>query len=436
MTVTLTSAPATVSITVNEVVPPNEPPVATGSSVVTDEDVPVGVTLAGSDPEGATLSFAVVAQPAHGTLSGTAPNLTYTPAAGYFGTDSFTFTVNDGELTSAPATVSITVNEIAAPNQTPIAKAQTVSTEQGLSVQIQLLGSDRDGDALTYGVASPPAHGTLSGAAPNLRYMPAPGFTGTDSFTFTVSDGKATSAPATVTVKVEPAVATANRLLVTDDSSRKVDVRLLDGQTFRHGEAIYAFVGPLDKISNIKRVTFWIDDPNQAGRPFAVESDKQFDLARTADNAKAYPLESNLLSVGSHIVTAKVEYKTGAPVVLSAKITIAETQAHRLQLSSRSDRTQASDLSGATVSGKRYVFLGTKGDGITGAKEVVFYLDGKKVRTDGSVDYDLVGSDSKGAALAYDTTKLRNGTHELVARVHLLGDDVEIVYRTTFTVKN
>ena len=183
-------------------------------------------------------------------------------------------------------------------------------------------------------------------------------------------------------------------------------------------------------------MTFWIDDPSQSGRTFSVENDKQFDLARTADDGRAYPLESNLLTVGTHVVTAKVEYKTGAPVVLSATITIADTQAHRLQVSSRNDRTQATDLGGTTLSGKRYVFLGTKGDGITGAKDVVFYLDGKQVRTDNSVEYDLVGNDSKGLALAYDTSKLRNGTHELVARVRLLGDDVEIVYRATFTVKN
>ena len=397
----------------------------------------MALRLAGSDPEGATLSFAVGSPPAHGTLSGTAPNLTYTPAAGFFGTDSFTFTVNDGELTSAPATVSIRVNEVVAPNQPPIAKAQSVSTKQGTAVKVTLAGFDPDGDRLTYAVAAPPAHGSLGALdGTYVSYTPTAGFTGTDSFTFTVSDGKATSAPATVTIKVEPAVATTNRLLVSDDASRKVDVRPLDGQTFRSGAQIYAFVGPLDQISNVKRVTFWIDDPNQAGRAFSIENDKQFDLARTADSGKAYPLESNLLSVGSHTVTAKVEYKTGAPVVLSAKITIAETQVHRLQVSSDSDRTQASDLAGRTLSGKRYIFLGTKGDGITGAKEVAFYLDGKQVRTDNSVDYDLVGNTSKGAALAYDTTKLRNGTHELVAKVRLLGDDVEVIYRSTFTVKN
>ena len=60
----------------------------------------------------------MVTRPAHGTLSGTAPNLTYTPAANYNGPDSFTFTVNDGTVDSAAATVSITVTPV---NDAPVA---------------------------------------------------------------------------------------------------------------------------------------------------------------------------------------------------------------------------------------------------------------------------------------------------------------------------
>ncbi len=201
-----TSAPATVSITVNEVVPPNEPPTATGQSVVTDEDVAVPVVLAGADPEGATLSFAVGSQPAHGALSGTAPNLTYTPAAGFFGTDSFTFTVNDGEFTSAPATVSITVNEVVPPNEPPTATGQSVVTDEDVAVPVVLAGSDPEGATLSFAVGSQPAHGALSGSAPNLTYTPAAGFFGTDSFTFTVNDGEFTSAPATVSITVNEVV--------------------------------------------------------------------------------------------------------------------------------------------------------------------------------------------------------------------------------------
>ena len=60
--------------------------------------------------------------PAHGTLSGTAPNLTYTPAADYNGPDSFTFSASDGQATSAPATVSIAVTHV---NHAPTANAQS-----------------------------------------------------------------------------------------------------------------------------------------------------------------------------------------------------------------------------------------------------------------------------------------------------------------------
>ncbi len=99
----------TAPVTVTGGPPVNHPPTATSQSVTTPENTPVGVTLAGSDPDGDAITFAVGTGPAHGTLSGTGANLTYTPTAGYTGPDSFTFTTNDGHVSSAPATVSITV---------------------------------------------------------------------------------------------------------------------------------------------------------------------------------------------------------------------------------------------------------------------------------------------------------------------------------------
>ena len=58
------------------------------------------------------LTYSVATSPAHGTLAGTAPNLTYTPTAGYVGTDAFTFKVSNGTNTSSAATVSLTVNPV------------------------------------------------------------------------------------------------------------------------------------------------------------------------------------------------------------------------------------------------------------------------------------------------------------------------------------
>lgn len=100
--------------------PANQPPTADKLYVSTDQDKPVSVKLSGSDPDVPgmhwfillikPITYSVVTQPQHGTLSGTAPDLTYTPEAGYIGTDSFTFKLSDGIADSTPATVSIVIN--------------------------------------------------------------------------------------------------------------------------------------------------------------------------------------------------------------------------------------------------------------------------------------------------------------------------------------
>src|SRR2546422_6445481 len=72
------SATATVSINVTAV---NDPPVADAQSVTTPEDTAKAITLTATDVDGDTFTYSVVTAPAHGTLSGTAPKLTYKPAA-------------------------------------------------------------------------------------------------------------------------------------------------------------------------------------------------------------------------------------------------------------------------------------------------------------------------------------------------------------------
>lgn len=210
----LDSAPATIALTVEA----NTPPSAIAQSVDTAEDTPVALTLAGSDPEGATLAYAVVTPPAHGALSGTPPNLTYTPAPNYAGADSFTFMVNDGQLESEIATVAITVTAV---EDAPIASAQSVTTTEDTAVAITLAGNDPEGAALAFAVATQPAHGTLSGTSPNLMYTPAANYAGADSFTFEVSDG-ARTATATVAITVTPVddapTATAQNVTTTEDT--------------------------------------------------------------------------------------------------------------------------------------------------------------------------------------------------------------------------
>jgi uncharacterized repeat protein (TIGR01451 family) len=167
-------------------------------NVVEDTATPITVTGTGSGP----FTFAIGNTPAHGTLSGTGPTFTYTPDLNYIGPDSFTFSATQGSLTSAFATVSITVTAV---NDAPTATAKTVNTPQGVSIPIVLTGTDPENSPLTFSIVSNPTTGTLSGTAPNVTYNPPPnGFTGTATFTFRVNDGALFSAPATVSVIVGP----------------------------------------------------------------------------------------------------------------------------------------------------------------------------------------------------------------------------------------
>lgn len=184
-------------------------PTATAQSVSAAFNTAKAITLMGVDPDLPALSFtySVTTNPTHGSLSGfnaSTGTVTYTPTAGYHGADSFTFTANNGTNTSSTATVTISVAA-----GTPTANAQSVTTSQGTAAAITLAGSDPDVPALplTYSVVSDPAHGTLSGTAPNLTYTPAAGYYGADSFTFTVSNGVNTSAQATVSLTVTQAAA-------------------------------------------------------------------------------------------------------------------------------------------------------------------------------------------------------------------------------------
>ena len=301
------------------------------------------ITLTGTSPRTA-VTFANVSTPAHGTLTGTVPNLTYTPTGGYTGPDSFTFQATDGLTTSAPGTVSVIVGTAGAglkgeyfdnmdftnlkvtrtdaqvnfdwgagspdpsigadtfsvrwsgllqvpetgtymfstlnsdgvrlyingalviddyvdqttnwidgasvnltagqmvdlqmeyyentgsavaklkwtgpsfagangaiigtqwlydgtgiTNRTPYAHAQSLALVQNTPQAITLTGS---GGSLTYSIIAQPAHGTLTGTAPNLTYTPAANFSGSDSFTFLVNNGTSNSTPATVSIGI------------------------------------------------------------------------------------------------------------------------------------------------------------------------------------------------------------------------------------------
>lgn len=115
----------------------NQPPLAQNQSVTTDKDTPVAITLAATDPDGDVLTYAIVTPPhsEKGSLSGEAPNLTYTPKTGFDGEDSFTFKASEtetAELYESIATVTITVNPVSTAVQPPEPPREYIDTTYNL----------------------------------------------------------------------------------------------------------------------------------------------------------------------------------------------------------------------------------------------------------------------------------------------------------------
>lgn len=190
---------ATVTIDVGGV---NSPPTAVDDSATTNQDVAVVIDVLAndSDIDMDTLTVSDVTDGASGTVTNNGTDVTYTPNAGTFGTDTFTYTVTDGALTDT-ATVTVTVQQA---NNVPVPQDDTVTTAQDTPVDINVLGndSDPDGDALTVVGVSQAANGTVTNNTTSVTYSPDAGFFGDDTFTYDVSDGEFT-ATATVTVTVE-----------------------------------------------------------------------------------------------------------------------------------------------------------------------------------------------------------------------------------------
>jgi hypothetical protein len=284
---TVDGVPVTVLIMVKAV---NDPPTANDNSVTTQEDTLASITLTGCDLDGDALSYSVVKSPSHGILSGTGPNLIYTPNENFNGSDSFLFNVNDGTVDSATATVSIHLKSVNDPPTAsyvgaqvqmnpPVAEDDSVTTEEDTPVSITLKGSDPEEDALSYTIVEFPSHGSLSGTAPDVNYTPNPNFHGTDSFTFKVSDETADSDAATVSITVTS---------VNDTPSAKDDSARTQEDT------------PIEAIDVLMNDTDTDDDQLTTS---AVTQGTNGSVAINADNTLSYTPKANYCGTDSFTYT-------------------------------------------------------------------------------------------------------------------------------------
>lgn len=127
--------------------------------------------------------------------------LRFTPDFKDAGNYTITVTARDNLGASSSDTLALVVTDV---NQTPTATAQSLTLDEDTTLDIKLGGTDSDGNALTFKVASQTSNGSLTGTASNLTYKPNLNFNGTDRFTFVVNDGKVDSSPATVTLTIRP----------------------------------------------------------------------------------------------------------------------------------------------------------------------------------------------------------------------------------------
>lgn len=167
--------------------------------VTTQEDTPLSIVLVGVDEDGDPLNYTLVTAPQHGIISGALPQLTYTPERDFSGTDTVGIVVSDEFDSSAETVLSFSIQPI---NDAPVARNVNASVNAGEPVNLTLLGDDVEGAALTYRIATEPRNGHLTGVAPQLTYTSEAGFSGIESFSYTVSDGEAISLPAAVNIDV------------------------------------------------------------------------------------------------------------------------------------------------------------------------------------------------------------------------------------------
>ena len=184
---TTTSAPVTVSLIVN---PVNDAPTANAQNLTLQEDTNRAVVLTGNDLDGDALTYSVVTSPANGALTGTPPNLTYTPAANFAGSDSFTFKVNDGKVDSSLATITLNVTQVNDPPVLIVPAAQNVLAGQNVSFVLDVSDPDRAQQSYTYSSTNLPVGATITPSQDlkTATFSWTPGSNGTTTINFIVTD--------------------------------------------------------------------------------------------------------------------------------------------------------------------------------------------------------------------------------------------------------
>ncbi len=219
----------TLTITIT---PVNDPPVVVNDNNTTPEDQPVSGTIitTDNDPDGTplTVNTTPVSGPSHGAIVvNTDGTYTYTPAPNFNGTDVIVLSVCDAGIPLPAActndTLTITVTPV---NDAPLASNDANSTSENTpaSGSVTANDSDIDGPAANYTAATSPANGSVTvNTNGTYIYTPAPGFSGVDSFTYSLCDGGTPNLCDTATVVITITPVNDPPVIVNDNNSTPED---------------------------------------------------------------------------------------------------------------------------------------------------------------------------------------------------------------------
>ena len=211
----------------------NYSPVANDTAITSSEDRDYTGMLSASDSDGDALTYSIIIGPANGraTVSDNATGtFSYRPVEDYTGLDSLIFSVTDSVLSDI-ATVSITVTAV---NDAPVAVTAAVTTEEDMDYGGLVSAFDIDNDPLTYSLLTEPSHGTVAitdSSAGTYTYSPKVNYNGSDSFTFTSSDGTlsdTSKVSITVTAVNDSPVAFAESVTTSEDTKYSGSVSASD----------------------------------------------------------------------------------------------------------------------------------------------------------------------------------------------------------------
>jgi|GEM_PF-6167707 len=254
------SDPATVTVTVEAVALAPE-----DDAALTQQDTPVTISVLDNDA-GADLDVAGVSNGANGTVTTDGTTVTYTPASGFFGTDTFTVDVTDGAATET-TTTTVTVNGV------PTGPDQEVETDEETPITVSIIPTitDPEDDELTITSAGPASGGSVVIDGDDVTYTPDNGFGGEDSFQVTIEDPNGGSVTVTITVLVitnEAPLAVDDSVATNSPAAITIDVLANDSDA--DGDPI-TFASAITQMNSLSPSLYWTCLP-EAGTTVPDES--------------------------------------------------------------------------------------------------------------------------------------------------------------------